>query len=93
MGGKIQCSFCNSNHLVVNCWKKNEYPPHIKARIAKANTALVSGSEEALDQDFIDQDYYKGSQTDSYGSFVLLSQQLSLRPLGRPTKLKNGKKP
>lgn len=34
---KIQCSFCKGNHLVVNCGKKNGYPPNFKSNFSRVN--------------------------------------------------------
>lgn len=55
------CSFYKGGHFVVNCWKKNGYPPYIKARFAKANS-IVSITEDMEVQEDIDQDYFDNGQ-------------------------------
>lgn len=52
------CTFCNGNHLVVNWWKKNGYPPHFNSKFSKANS--VMSYEEMEDQDFLEQNYHCG---------------------------------
>lgn len=50
---------------MVNYWKRTGYPPHIKARFAKANAVMVYGTEEMMDQDLLDQGVYESAQTDN----------------------------
>lgn len=39
---------------MVNCWKKNGYPPNFKSRFSRIN--VVTGYEEVPDQDGIEQE-------------------------------------
>lgn len=55
-GKKGLCSFCSGNHLVVNYWKKNGYPPRFKSKFIKVNAAI--SCEDMEEQDLIEHNFH-----------------------------------
>lgn len=55
------CSYCNGNHLVVNCWKKNGYPPNFISRFSRANAA--ASIDEFNEQDLVEQEGFDNSES------------------------------
>lgn len=47
---------------MVNCWKKNSYPPNFKSRFNQANS--VTRLDDQFTQDYEDQDFYDENQMD-----------------------------